>query len=123
MNIEDNKTKTIFRNEVDGKPLYSIGLSHKKQDGSWESGYMTCRFPKDANIKNKQKIKIASAWIDFYTKDKRTYPYLFINKYVLMEEEPEVPQNTKTTYQEKDIKLTDEDVDKTFNNDEMQLPF
>ena len=72
MNIESDKEKTIYRNEVNGKALYSIGISHKKQDGSWENGYMTCRFPKDADIPNKTKIKIVNDCIDFSIKNKIT---------------------------------------------------
>lgn len=122
MNIESDKEKTIYRNEVNGKALYSIGLSHKKQDGSWENGYMTCRFPKDADIPNKTKIKIVNAWLDFYIKDKVTHPYIFINKYEIVNDD--LPQNTKSKYSnDSDVQLTDEDIDKTFNNNDLELPF
>ena len=57
MNIECEKEKMIFRNEKDGKVFYSIGLSKKNQDGKYTSGYIPCRFPKDANIENKTKIR------------------------------------------------------------------
>lgn len=111
MNIESDKEKTIYRNEVNGKALYSIGISHKKQDGSWENGYMTCRFPKDADIPNKTKIKIVNSWLDFYIKDKVTHPYIFINKYEIVSESVEIPQNAKCEYDEKsDIQITDEDL-------------
>ena len=126
MNIEDNKPKTIFRNDYNGKALYSIGLSHKKQDGTWESGTMNCRFPKDAELQHKQKIKIVNAWLDFYVKDKITHPYIFINKYELVEEQKkeEIPTNVKTEYDsmDSDIKLTDEYIDETFDN-KLELPF
>ena len=122
MNIESDKEKTIYRNEVNGKALYSIGLSHKKQDGSWENGYMTCRFPKDADIPNKTKIKIVNAWLDFYTKDKVTHPYIFINKYEIVNDD--LPQNTKSKYSnDSDVQLTDEDIDKAFNEQQLELPF
>ena len=112
MNIESDKEKIIFRKEIDGKILYSIGLSHKKQDGSWENGYMTCRFQKDTNIADKTKIKLIQAWLDFYTKDKKTYPYVFINKYETVSESTPLPQNTKTEYDnmQTDIKLEDSDL-------------
>ena len=35
----------------------------------------------------------------------------------------QVPQNTKTEYKEKDIKLTDEEIDKAFSNNDLELPF
>ena len=125
MNIEDSRAKTIYRNEVNGKALYSIGISHKKQDGNWENGFISCRFPKDADIQNKQKIMIVQGWLDFYIKDKKTYPYIFINKYeIVQENKQDVPQNVKTDYsKDSDIQLTDDDIDKTFNNDSLELPF
>ena len=110
MNIEDSRSKTIYRNDVNGKALYSIGISHKKQDGTWENGYMNCRFPKDTDIPNKTKIMIVSAWLDFYNKDKVTHPYIFINKFELVDDNVEVPQNSRTEYKEEDIKLTDADL-------------
>lgn len=110
MNIEDSREKTIYRNEVNGKILYSIGISHKKQDGSWENGFISCRFPKEADIQNKQKIMIVQGWLDFYVKDRVTHPYIFINKYELVEDE-NVPQNVKSEYDEKsDIQLADADL-------------
>lgn len=113
MNIESDKEKIIFKKEIDGKTLYSIGLSHKKQDGNWENGYMSCKFQKDTNIADKTKIKIIQAWLDFYIKDKKTYPYVFINKYeIVQENKQDVPQNTKTEYDniQTDIKLEDSDL-------------
>lgn len=112
MNIEDSREKMIFRKEKNGKTMYSIGLSHKNQDGTWENGYMNCRFPKNTNIKDKTKIMILSAWIDFYVKDKVTHPYIFINKYDLINEEniqQDIPQNIKTEYKSENIHLTEDD--------------
>ena len=118
MNIENTKDCTIYRNDYNGNPLYSIGLSHKKQDGTWENGYMNCKFPKGTDLLNKTRIKIHSAWIDFYLKDKTTHPYIFINKYEVVQinqdEEllADIPQSTKTDYQTEnsDIQITDADL-------------
>lgn len=87
MNINCDREKTIFRNERDGRVYYSIGLSKKDKDGNYENGYLTCKFQKDVNIPNKSKIKIIQGWIDFYLKDKITIPYVFINKFELIENE------------------------------------
>lgn len=110
MNIEDSKAKTIYRKDGENYTTYSMGISHKKQDGSWENGYITCRFPKDTNIQNKTKIIIKNAWLDFYIKDKVTHPYIFINKFELVEDK--MPQNTKTEYDDikSDIQLTEQDL-------------
>lgn len=118
MNVEDEKAKMIFRNDVNGKALYTIGLSHKKQDGTWENGYMSCRFPKDADIQDKTKIIMHNAWIDFYVKDKITHSYIFINKYEIVndtkttQKEVEVSQNIKSDYdiENSDIQINDDDL-------------
>lgn len=120
MNIDDSKERMIFRNEYNGKALYSIGISHKKQDNTYENGSINCRFPKDVDIPNKTRIKIHSAWLDFYIKDKVTHPYIFINKYEIVVENNneqiemplDVPQNAKSEYDNlgSDIQLLDSDL-------------
>lgn len=119
MNIECEKPKTIYKYKTkDGKEHYSLGLSKKKQDGSWENGFISCRFKKDANIENKTRILIKEGWVDFYVKDRITYPFIFINLYEEVEEpKPEdvkttdIPQNIKTEYSEdSDIQIKDEDL-------------
>ena len=124
MNIECEKEKMIFRNEKDGKTYYSIGLSKKNQDGKYTSGYMPCRFPKEANIPNKTKIKILNAWLDFWVDDKKiTHPYIFINKYEILSDD--IP-NVKSNYSGDGVQLTDEEIDKAFSGKdevELTLPF
>ena len=121
MNIECEKEKMIFRNEKDGKAYYSIGLSKKNQDGTYTSGYITCKFPKNANIENKTKIKILNAWLDFWVDDKKiTHPYIFINRYEILSND--IP-NVKSNYSDDGIQLTDEEIDKAFSSEELNLPF
>lgn len=121
MNIECEKEKMIFRNEKDGKAYYSIGLSKKNQDGTYTSGYITCKFPKNANIENKTKIKILNAWLDFWVDDKKiTHPYIFISKYEIFSDD--IP-NVKSNYSDDGVQLSDEEIDKVFNGEELNLPF
>lgn len=110
MNIQCYREKTIFRFEKDGKIFYSIGLSRKDKEGNYENGYISVRFPKSADIPNKSKIKIIQGWLDFYLKDKITNPYIFINKYELVEQKEEIPQNIKTAYDDTNIKIEDTDL-------------
>ena len=114
MNIESEKERIIYKHVKNNKTFYSIGLYKKQQDGTYLNGYMSCRFPKDAELTDKTRIKIHEAWLDFYVKDKITYPYIFINKYEiveinqdgeLLEETPEVKSNY-----EDNIELTDADL-------------
>lgn len=81
MDIISNREETIFKNELNGKISYSIGLSKKKEDGTYENAYLPCRFRKDVSLENKTKIKIKSAWIDFFKIEKKTYWYVFINEF------------------------------------------
>lgn len=81
MEIVSNKEEMIFRNDYNGKPIYSIGLSKKKKDGTYENGYMTVNFKEGTDIADKTKIKIKNAWLSFYLKDKKTIPTIFISDY------------------------------------------
>lgn len=81
MNISYDKEITIYRYDGQYGPSYSIGLSKKTQDDKVEYGYMPCRFRKGVELQNKTKIKIRNAWLTFNTKDKKTYPYIFINSF------------------------------------------
>ena len=122
MHIEEDRTRMIFKYENNGKINYKIGLSKKDKDGKYLNGYMLCRLPKDASLENKTQIKLIDAWIDFYIKDKITYPYLFINKYEIIESgkvvyerqdvPQDVPQNIKSDYDnlDKGVQLKDSDL-------------
>lgn len=94
MNIIDEREKTIFRNEYEGKVSYSIGLSKKKEDGTFENGYMPIRFKKGTELKDKTKIKIKEAWLDFYKADKKTIPYIFVNKFEMASDLDAIKQVT-----------------------------
>ena len=86
MEIIDSREQMIFRNERDGKISYAIGLSKKKDDGTYEKGFVAVRFRKDIELKDRTKIKIKEAWLDFYKIDKRTMPYIFINKFEMADD-------------------------------------
>ena len=72
--------------------------------------------PPQAIRENKAKILIKESWIDFYIKERITYPYIFINKFEILEEKKpedtiETPKSTSTYDNENsDIALTDADL-------------
>lgn len=84
MEVISNRDEMIFKTVKDDKTFYSIGLSRKLQDGSYENGYMPVRFKKDVNVENKTKIKIKNAWIDFYKVENITNTYIFINDFEIV---------------------------------------
>lgn len=86
MEVVSNKNEMIFKSEHDGRVFYSVGVSKKNQDGKYENGYVPVRFKKDVELENKTKIRINTAWIDFYVKDKKTYPYIFICDFDIADE-------------------------------------
>ena len=81
MNIEIEKPIMIFRKDGEYGPMYSLGISNKKQDGTYETAYMNVRFRKGVEVNNREKILIKKAWIRFSKKDKNTYWYLFISEF------------------------------------------
>ena len=125
ISISSKYPEMIFRKELNGYTTYSIGLSNKKQDGSYENGYMKCRFKNGVNIADKTKIVIKEGFISFYkTKNNDTVPVLFITDY-------EIPEEFKTTNkveEKKDIETTKEpdpyeEMGKQVELAESDLPF
>ena len=117
MEITSNRDEIIFRKDYNGKPIYSIGLSKKKKDGTYENGYMTVNFKEGTNIQNKSKIRIKSAWLNWYLKEGKTIPTIFINEYELVgepkpkEENPfEQFGNSIKTEVNEQIEITDDDL-------------
>ena len=111
MEIISNKEEMIFRKDYNGKASYSLGLSKKKQDGSYEKGYISANFKKGIELQNQTKIKIKSAWLDFYKKDKSTIPTIFINEFEVVNDIPVEQLTTKTDFDiGQQIEITDEDL-------------
>ena len=58
---------TVFRNEhesMSGKWYsYSVGVSSKKQDGTWVSAYLPTRFRKGVVVDNKARINIKEGFL------------------------------------------------------------
>ena len=112
MNVSTNRIFTIFKQENQYGTFYSIGLSHKKQDGSYENGYMPVRFKKGVELNNQTRIEIKNAWIDFYKdKNKATQTYIFINEFETTEQI--ATKNTQEEINEDDfnnVVLTDDDL-------------
>ena len=79
----------IFSKEYQERTFYSMGLSKKKQDGTYENGYINVKFKKDVVVPNKAKITIQKAWLDFYIKDKITVPQIFVSEFEMEEQIPE----------------------------------
>lgn len=118
MNINFEKEITVFRYDGQYGASYSLGLSKKKQDGSYENGYMPCKFKKDIELENKTKIKIKNAWLTFNVKDKKTYPYIFINSFDIIGEQEEQKQDSL----DKAVKEFKEETS-TIELENYQLPF
>lgn len=106
MNVSNDYPVMIFKND---NGYYSIGLSKKNQDGTRANGYMPCQFKKGVELENQTRIYIKSAWLNFYIKDNKTMPYVFINDYQLV---ADVIEESKTSLKQDEIVL-----------DECDLPF
>ncbi len=81
MQIVSDRNEMIFRNDYNGRPIYTIGLSRKGKDGNYVNGYMICNFKDGIELENRTRIKIKDAWLSFYIKDKATVPTIFINDF------------------------------------------
>ena len=96
--VEKNKL-TVYRYDGQYGASYSIGLSKKKQDGTYEKGFIPIKFKKGIELDNKTEIYIQNAWLSFNLKDKKTYPFIFINEFRTLDE---AIQPSKETIKEKE---------------------
>ena len=114
---------------------FSVGVKRtfKNSDGNYDSdffNYMMWQpsdFYKD-NLKKGTKVYVQARLNNrTYEKDgKKQYitDYTVEHLEILSKvEKLNIPQNTKTDYQENDIQLSDEDIEKAFDGQQMELPF
>lgn len=113
MEVISNREEMVFRNERDGKVSYAIGLSKKKEDGTYERGFMPIKFRKGIELKDRTKITIKEAWMDFFKIEKKTYPYIFINKFDMandfeaIKQVSEIPPREKTYLEQQELNSVD----------------
>jgi len=114
MEVISNREETIYRKEFEGKPTYSVALSKKKEDGTYENGYMKVVLRNGVSIPNKSKIMIKSAWLSFNFFNNKTYPYIFIDNFDLISKPEENQFTNMRTKIESDIgeqiKITSDDL-------------
>lgn len=116
MEIVSNKEEMIFKNEYNDKPFYTIGLSKKDKNGNYINGYMNVSFKKGVELENKTRIKIKEAWMDFYKKDVKTIPIIFINDFEIVDQGKKDPfkeygESIKTDFDTgEQIQITDADL-------------
>lgn len=61
---------TIYKSQ---KGFYSIGISNKLMDGSYDNMFFPVQFKKGVELDNKTDINITNGWITFY-RDKDNKP-------------------------------------------------
>jgi hypothetical protein len=64
MNIS-GKAK-IFSKEINGRNVYSTGLSNKREDGTYENMYIGVQLPKNVILANNTDIEIKKGFLSFY---------------------------------------------------------
>lgn len=98
MNISFDKPKVIYKDD-NGK--YKIGISKKRQDGSYENAYFPIEFNKGDVLDNKSVVNIKNAWFTFYKweyEDKKgTTFFIKCNDYEVVEVLEAKRDNIETT--------------------------
>jgi len=110
MDIISKNEHLVFKNEKDNKVSYSIGISKKKEDGTYENGYIPVRFRKDIELNDRTKIKIKSAWLDFFKIEKRTMLYIFINDFEKVENEVQQQKSVDNWDAGKNVEFDENDL-------------
>ena len=115
MNITNERPVMVFKK--DNK--YTIGISKKKQDGSYENAYIKIEFNKDVELEDRTMITIKNAWLSFYNWEyqgkKGTTWVIRCNEFEQVEQEKnpfeEFGDSIKTESEiGEQIQITDEDL-------------
>lgn len=123
MNIINDKPVMIFKKEEDNKTRYTVGLSNKKQDGTYENAYFPIQFNKGVVLENQTRIMLVKAWLSFYSweyqEKKGTTFFIKCSEFTTLEDiqtvpKEKVPSDTEI-YFDDDVKLdeivlTDDDL-------------
>lgn len=117
MNITSNNTM-IFAKEYNGKMFYRAGLSRKKDDKTYENGYIDVKLPKDVELADKTKINITKGFLSFYkSKDKKDIFYIVVQEFTTESGVKEEPKE-EDVYSNFGNSITVEQLD-----EQMELPF
>lgn len=82
MNIQTDKMQMIFRKDYEDRTVYTMGMSKKKPDGTYDNAYIPVNFKKGIELENQTNIYIKSAWLTFFkTKEGKPIFYIFINEF------------------------------------------
>lgn len=120
MNVQTDKPCMIFVKEYNGKKYYKVGLSRKKQDGTYENGYVDIQFKQGIEFENKDQIYIKDAFLTFYkSKDKATIPYIFVMEFERLEDT--IKHSKETDIVKQDTKDDFEEFGKEFKLDDMEI--
>lgn len=118
MNIQTDKMYMVFRRDFEDKTYYKIGLSKKKQDGTYERAYIPVQFKKDVELDNQTNIYLKSAWLTFYkNKEGKEVFYIFVNEFNTVSDEVNEYQDMNIKTQEVKSNTLDLSIDPS------ELPF
>ena len=85
MNILGNAR--IYKNEINGKELYSTSISSKNQEGKWERMYLSVQLPRNVVLEDNTDINITKGFLSFYkNKNGLAMPKVVIQEFQTKEE-------------------------------------
>ena len=85
MNIS-GKTK-VFKNERNGKDVFSTSISNKKEDGTYDNMYVNVQFPKESQPADSCDVDIKKGFLSFYRdKDNNTHLKFVVLEYSVLEQ-------------------------------------
>lgn len=121
MNIETNRQVKIFSKDGEYGKFYSTGISEKKEDGSYNTSYVTVQFKKGTEPDGDTNIYIKNAWLK-PMKDNKVK--IFINEYETVEETAHRELNNSQLVAQVMQTEVEEDIDlSTIEISDDDLPF
>jgi hypothetical protein len=88
MNIQTDKMQMIFRKDYEDRTVYTMGMSKKRPDGTYDNAYIPVNFKKGVELENQTNIYIKNAWLTFFkTREGKPIFYIFINEFNTVKEQ------------------------------------
>lgn len=116
MNIKTTYPVMIFTRKNEDRISYTVGLSRKNEDGSYDRAYFPIKFKKGIELENKTRIIISDAFLTFdkWTDEEdksKTFVYIKCLDYQVADDNETSKDEKKGNYSinADEIELSDED--------------
>lgn len=82
----------VFRKDFNDRAFYSTTIGKKKQDGTYDNGYINLQFKKGVEMGDRTTIDIKNGWLTFYLKEKTPVWQIFVSEFEVLASPNAIPE-------------------------------